>query len=55
MGDEDRLLIEIDVLPSQAQDFSLSHSRLQGYDDDRADVSASSDENCEKSLLFLIR
>jgi len=55
MGDVDRLLIEVHVLPSQAQDFSLSHSRLQSYDDDRAEVSASTDKNREKSFLFIVR
>jgi len=30
-----RLLIEVDVLPLQAQDLSLSHYRLQSYDYDK--------------------
>jgi hypothetical protein len=54
MGHVDSLLIEVHVLPSQAQDFSLSHSRLQSYDDDRAEVSASANENGEESFLFLV-
>jgi hypothetical protein len=55
MADVNRLLIEVDVRPSQGQDFSLSHSRLQSYDDDRPEVSASANENGEKPFLFIVR
>jgi hypothetical protein len=54
MGDVDRRLREVHVLPFQSQDFSLSHSRLQSYDNDRAEVTASSDENLEEPSLFFI-
>ena len=51
MGDVDRLSIEVHMLPFQVQDFSLSHSRLQDYDDNRADVSASANENRESRFF----
>jgi hypothetical protein len=54
VGDVDRLLIEVHVFPSQAQDLSSSHSGLQSYDYDRSEVSASTNENGEKSFLLLV-
>lgn len=52
LSDIDCLLIEIHVLPFQTQDFCLSHSRLQQYDDDQTGLGASSDENCETENEF---
>jgi len=55
MGRRRSSLLELHLLPFQVRDFSLSHSRLQSYDDDRSDVIASINEHWEKSSLFHLR